>query len=105
MTTFVHATEQAIEVWENGVQIAVIYAKANGVKIISKYLDGRRGDLVFVDATFPPALHVAIWRGDPDEYLENSAGFFEWLERTAPETIAAWRETWERELRASEPKP
>lgn len=56
-----------IEVWEDGQMIAAIYPKDRGVKIVSKYLDGRRGDLVTVDPSRPPALHVNVWLGAAQE--------------------------------------
>ena len=52
-----------VEVWEDGRFIAAIYPKDRGVKIVSKYLDNRRRDLVTVDPSYPPALHVNIWDG------------------------------------------
>jgi hypothetical protein len=66
-----HSTEarQVVEVWEDGRLIATIYPKDRGVKIVSKYLDGRRQDLVTVDAWAPPALHVNIWDGQTIDNL------------------------------------
>ncbi|MGO9893122.1 MAG: hypothetical protein ACLPX8_02770 [Bryobacteraceae bacterium] len=52
-----------VEVWEDGQLIACIYPKDRGIKIVSKYLDGRRRHLVSVDPSPPPALHVNVWDG------------------------------------------
>jgi hypothetical protein len=54
-----------VEVWEDGRLIAAIYGEDRGIKIVSKYLDGRRPDLVAIEPSFtaPPALHVRIWDG------------------------------------------
>lgn len=63
-----------VEVWEDGRMIAAIYPKDRGVKLVTKYLDGRRADLVTVDPTFPPALHVNIWDG---QIIDNVAAPYE----------------------------
>jgi hypothetical protein len=52
-----------IEIWEDGQMIGAIYPKDRGVKIISKYLDSGNRDMVSLDAAFPPALHVNLWKG------------------------------------------
>lgn len=63
-----------VEVWEDGRLIGAIYPKDRGVKIVSKYLDGRRRDLVVVDHAYPPAIHVHIWQGN-GQIVEGAAPY------------------------------
>lgn len=107
--------QRIVEVWEDGLFIAAIYPKDRGVKIVSKYLQGRLGDVVALDLVAPPALHVRIWPGpdpvvchgpnvdaEPPEQSERAAiddAFHAWLRQVAPETMKVWRETYEREER------
>jgi len=46
-----------VEVWQDGVFIASIYPHEDGLRIVSKYLDG-----VEHDAAFPPSVVIRFSR-------------------------------------------
>ena len=47
-----------VEYWRNGTFIAGIYPHEDGIRIVSKYLDG-----VSMDPNYPPAAVVKLSRG------------------------------------------
>lgn len=45
---------------EGGSLMGMIYPQQWGVRLVSKYLDGRRPEQVAIDPTIPPALEVRL---------------------------------------------